>query len=144
MPDCTSKSKISCKVRCIDPATVHEVTKYLSPSGIKWLPYKCQLTGKEENILLIGNDIALRLTPSITEADNANDARILAALYSAELCECDVATLTNLSDQEVIDQLERFKKSGVITHRIIHGMNYYRLNSKIAESVFSDLVRRST
>ena len=128
----------------MDPAAVKTAIKKLSPSGIKWMPYTCQISGKEENILLIGDDLASQLASSLAEVEDTNGTKILAGLYSAELCECDMATLTNLSEQEVIYQLERFKSLGVITHRIIHGMNYFRLNSKNAERIFSGLVSAST
>jgi len=66
--------------------------------------------------------------------------KILAGLYSAELCECDVATLTRLSEEEVIRQLERFAALGLVVHRIIHGMNYYRLDSEIVRQRLSEAI----
>ena len=50
----------------------------------------CQLSGKEEEILLIGNLLAFKLADCLPEAEDSNDAMILAGLYSAELRECDV------------------------------------------------------
>ena len=140
MSDFTPNSKIMCEIRCMNPDSVKIATRKLSPSGIKWIPYTCQISGEKENLLLIGDDLASQLTPSLAEVEDANGTKILAGLYSAELCECDVATLTNLPEQEVISQLERFKSLGVVTHRIIHGMNYFRLNSKNARQIFSGLI----
>jgi hypothetical protein len=128
----------------MNPATVKTAKTKLESSGIAWVPYTCQISGDKEKILLIGNDLASKLVPPLTEAEDANGAKILAGLYSAELCECDVATLSGLPDQEVIRQLQRFETLGVVTHRKIHGMNYYSLNSRNAEQVFSDVVKATS
>jgi hypothetical protein len=144
MHDSTPKSKIKCEIHCMDPATVNNVKTKLESSGIAWIPYTCQISGDKENILLIGNDLASKLAPSLTEAEDANGTKILAGLYSAELCECDVAILTGLSDHEVIHQLQRFETLGVVIHRKIHGMNYYSLNSRNAEQIFSDVVKATS
>ncbi len=139
MPDSTSKPKIRCNIHCIDPVIVTNATTRLAPSAITWIPYTCKISGAKENILILGDSLASELTASLTEAEDANSTRILAGLFSAELCECDVATLTGLPDQEVIQQLQRFQISGAVTHRKIYGMNYYRLSSSNARRIFIDL-----
>lgn len=128
----------------MDPATVKKATAQLAFTDVTWIPYTCKISGEKENILLLGDGLASKLTTFLTESEDANGTRILAGLYSAELCECDVATLTGLPDQEVIQQLKRFETSGVITHRKLHGMNYYRLNNRNAERIFSEVVMSST
>jgi len=124
----------------MDPAAVEAALKQLHPAGVGWVPYTCQISGKTEAILLIGDDIASRMTEVLPEVEDVNGVKILAGLYSAELCECDVVTLTSLSEEEVIRQLDRFTTLGTVAHRKIHGMNYYRLDSEIVRQRLSDTI----
>ncbi len=142
MADCTSVPKIKCGIRCMDPAVVAAASKRLRPAGMEWVSYTCQISGKTEAILLIGDDMASRLAASLPEVADAGGMKILAGLYSAELCECDVATLTGLPEEEVIRQLEQFAALGTIAHRKIHGMNYYRLDAEVVRKRLSDVVGR--
>lgn len=131
MRDCTAGSKITCEIRCLDPAVVEAALGRLDPAGVEWVSYRCQLSGQEESILLLGDELASHLTESLPTVDDAKGAKIVAGLYSAELCECDVATFTGLPEEEVISQLRSLAARGVVTHRRIHGMNYYRLESSV-------------
>jgi len=140
MSDCKSRSKITCEIRCMEPAVVETALKRLQPAGVEWVSYTCQISGKTEAILLIGDDMASRLAGSLPEVEDINGMKILAGLYSAELCECDVATLTRLSEEEVIRQLERFAALGLVAHRKIHDMNYYRLDSEIVRQRLNDAI----
>lgn len=143
MSDCTSRSKITCEIRCMDPDAVESAMKRLQPEGAEWVSYTCKISGKTEAILLIGDTMASRLAGSLSEVGDANGMKILAGLYSAELCECDVSTLTRLPEEEVIRQLDRFVALGMIAHRTIHGMNYYRLNSEsVRETLSAALCKR--
>lgn len=144
MAECSSRSKISCEIRCMDPDVVEEALNRLRPSGKEWVSYTCQISGKTEAILLIGDELARRLAGSVPEVEDSNGMKILAGLYSAELCECDVATLTKLPEAEVIRQLERFVASGIVAHRIIHGMNYYRLDSDVVRRAVDDAVKTAS
>lgn len=143
MSYCESRSKITCKIRCMDPTVVEAALKRLHPAGVEWVSYTCQISGKTEAILLIGDDMASRLAGSLPEVEDANGTKVLAGLYSAELCECDVATLTRLSEEEVIRQLKRFAALGTVAHREIHGMNYYRLDSEFARRTLREAIEAS-
>lgn len=140
MSDCSSRSKIACEIRCMAPSAVEDALKRLEPAGVEWVSYTCKISEKTEAILLIGDDLASRLSVSLPEVEDVNGMKILAGLYSAELCECDVATLTRLPEEEVIRQLERFAAQGAVTHRKIHGMNYYRLESEAVRQALSNAV----
>lgn len=143
MSDCTSRSRITCELRCMDSADVEAALKRLDPADWEWVSYTCQISGKTEAILLLGDEMASRLAESLPEVAGANEMKVLAGLYSAELCECDVATLTRLSEEEVIRQLERFTAIGMVIHRELHGMNYYSLNSGLVRQVLSDAIKVS-
>ena len=101
----------------------------LDSSGIERVSYTCHLSGKEEELMLIGDRLAGQLAETVAEIKDASNAKILVGLYSAELCECDVATLTSLPEGEVIHRLHALTSDGVLAHRQFHEMNYYRLVS---------------
>lgn len=113
----------------MDPSIVKNAMQTLDAGGIARVPYTCQLSGNKEEILLLGDKLATRISEVVAEAVNASDAKILAGLFSAELCECDVATLTMLPENEVVRRLQALEKTGVLSRRKVGGMNYYRLES---------------
>lgn len=127
----------------MEPTAVEEASRRLDPAGVEWVSYTCQISGKTEAILLIGDDLASRLTGSLPEVEDLKGAKVLAGLYSAELCECDIATLAGLPEEEAIRQLRRFAALGVVVHRKIHGMNYYRLESDVARRTFGAAIAAS-
>lgn len=135
-----TRSKISCAIRCIDPATVAAASRRLDPAGVEWVPYTCKLSGAKESVLLIGDDLAAKVMKSIQTGVNFTGTKILTCLYAAELCECDVATVTGAAEDEVIAQLQQFTSMGMVAHRKIQGMNYYRLKSNIARRSIKDAV----
>lgn len=104
----------------------------LDADGLTRVPYTCRLSCQREQILLLGERLAARLAAALPEAGDTAGARMLAALSSSELCECDVATLTGLPDEAVIDRLQALNARGLLTQRRLHGMHYYRLASEDA------------
>lgn len=143
MTNCSAKSKIACDIRCLDPAVVANAARRLDPKGVERVSYTCQLSGEKEVLLLVGDDFASRLVESLPDVDDIGCAKILAGLHSAELCECDVATLTGLPEDEVISQLSRLVKRGVVAHRKVRDMNYFRLGSDHLRQKINDAVRGS-
>lgn len=143
MADRKSKSEISCEIRCIDPVAVEAASRRLDPAGAERIPYTCKLSGAKESVLLVGDDLAVEIMKSITTGIDAAGAKILACLYSGELCECDVATVTGVAEEEVIFQLQKFTSTGMVALRRIQGMNYYRLKSDIARRSIKEAVDAS-
>jgi len=132
--------KISCDIRCMDPATVEAASKRLDPAGLERVAYTCKLSGAKESVLLIGDELASEIMKSLPTAENLTGTKILAGLYSAELCECDVATATGAPEHEVISQLQKFATLKMVAHRKIQGMNYYRLISDSARRSIKDAI----
>ena len=114
----------------MDPSSVKNAMQRLDTGGIVRVPYTCQLSGNEEEILLLGDTLAAEISEVVEQAEDAGDAKILAGLFSAELCECDVATLTTLQENDVLRRLRALESAGVLSRRKIDGMNYYRLESE--------------
>jgi hypothetical protein len=138
--NCKSGSKLSCEIRCMDPAAVESALRRLDPTGMERVAYTCQLSGKEEEVLLVGDQLASRLAEALPEAEDTNGARILAALCSAELCECDVVTLAGLPEEEVMLRLRRFAATELLVHRILHAMHYYKLGSATARQAIEGAI----
>jgi hypothetical protein len=124
--------KIPCEIRCMDPATVEAASRRLDPTGVEWVAYTCKLSGANESVLLIGDDLGAEIMKSLPTVENLTGMKILASLYSAELCECDVATVAGVAEREVVSQLQNFVALELIGHRKIQGMDYYRLISGTA------------
>jgi hypothetical protein len=135
-----ARPNISCQIRCIDPATVEAASRRLDPAGVEWVTYTCKLSGAQESVLLIGNELAAEIAKSLPTVADFTATKILAALYTAELCECDVATVTGVAEHEVVSELRKFARVGVVAHRKIQGMNYYRLISGSAQRSIKDAV----
>ena len=119
--------KITCTIRCLEPATVEAAMARLDDEGVVRVPYTCKISGRSEEILLIGDILASRLAATLPEAEDAAGARMLAGLYNAELCECDVATLTGLPEDMVYERLRLYTARGLLAYRKIDGMHYFRL-----------------
>lgn len=143
-PQGETESKITCEIRCMDPAAVEEAMGRLDPDGTVRVPYTCRISGKKEEILLLGKHLAARLAEAMPETGDAAGARILAGLTSSELCECDVATLSGLPENEVVDRLEAFTARGLLAHRKLHGMHYFRLCSEHARCRIEAFTRDCT
>ena len=138
-----SDFKFACSVRCMDPAAVRDAGLRLDPDGVEKVSYRCHLSGRQEQILLPGDNLAARLVEAAAEIGDIYDARIVAGLYSAELCECDVATLTSLAEPETVSRLSALAAKGVLSHRKLDGMNYYRVESGTLRSKIAEIVSRS-
>ena len=138
MSSCGTESVIECGIRCVDPRDVEQAMTGLDPGGQTRVAYVCKLSGAREEILVVGSELAERLADAMPDADDPDDAKILAALSDAELCECDVATVTGLSESDVLRRLRRLCGGGVLGHRKLDRMNYYRLQSEFARQSIAE------
>ena len=124
--------KISCEVRCLEPDTVRAARDALEGASVGTVPFVCKVSGKREQILLLGCDAAERLAKSNPSIGGALSQKIAAALLNAELCECDIATVTESEESRVLDELDRLRCAGVVQVRDIQSMKYYSLASSEA------------
>jgi len=139
-PNGEAEAVICCSIRCLDPAVVEQAVGRLDPLGTTRVAYTCKISGEEEELLLIGDRLAARLAEALPEAEDAGDAKILAGLWSAELCECDVATLTALQEARVVERLRTLAGQGVLGHRTIHSMSYYHLESQALRQCLDEVL----
>lgn len=126
--------KITCEIRCLETETVHAAKEQMKGAPVGKVPFLCKLSGKREDILLISDETAKHLEVLIPSVGGPLAQKIAAAICGAELCECDIATLTESDEGQVLDELERLRSIDVIQIREIEGMKYYSLvNSKAQE-----------
>ena len=135
-----SELKILCSIRCMDPCLVRDARKRLNPNSFEKVSYRCHLSGQQVQIFLIGEKLAAGLVEVAAEIGEFSDARIVAGLYSAELCECDVATLTSLPETESVKRLRMLSENGALSHRELNGMNYYRLESASLRKTIEEII----
>lgn len=127
MSDEVCEAGFNCTIRCMDPDAVAAARRQLHPDEVRRVAYVCKLSGRQEYVAMLGSRLAARLDRGVPEADDPLDARILAALADAELCECDVATLLGLADSDVGPRLSRLCAAGSLSRRMLQQMNYYRV-----------------
>lgn len=121
--------KISCTVHCLDPETVRAAKTAMKGAATGKVSFVCKVSDKKENILLLSDESAWRLTSLPDALGGPLAQKILYALAGAELCECDIATLSERSEHEVLDELARLRSAGMLTCRKIASMTYYALGS---------------
>ena len=121
--------KITCEIRCLETETVRAAKEEMKGAPVGKVPFLCKLSGKKEDILLISDDSAKRLAALMPSIGGALAQKIAAALCGAELCECDIATLTESNEGRVLDELERLRSIDVVQLREIDGMNYFSLKN---------------
>lgn len=117
--------KISCEVRCLEQGTVRTAKEEMKGASVGKVPFVCKLSGKTEDILLLSDESAQRLASMPDAIGGPLTQKILCAILGAELCECDIATLTEGEEGKVLDELERLRSAGIVKCREIEGMKYY-------------------
>jgi len=117
--------KINCSIRCLDQSTVAEVRTGLSTAPVSAVPYVCKVSGQKEEVFLVSDELAETISGQITGLQDQLDALLVAATLRTQLCECDLATLAQKPEAEVLAHIDRLEESGVLAHRTIHGMNYF-------------------
>ena len=132
--DVMTDSKIGCDVRCLEADNVREAKRRNKDAPFAKVPYVCRLSGKSQDLMLLTDAVAEDLATSLAPLIDPIALKILYALGPTELCECDLATLVECSDADVVERLEKLVRFGFLKCRRLHGMNYYGLAEKGIES----------
>lgn len=132
-----ASKKITCEVRCLEPGTLRAAKQEMKGAVIGKVPFVCKLSGKTENILLLSNYGAQRLASVPDKIGGPLTQKTVYAILGAELCECDIATLTEGEDGQVLDELDRLRSAGIVKCREIEGMTYYALANADVEDVLT-------
>lgn len=70
--------------------------------------------------------------------------KIVAALLHGELCVCDIAVLSNLSDSAVSHQLRTLRHLKIVSNRRVGKIVYYRLTDKHVRQLFCNTLDHVT
>ncbi|MEY8828800.1 winged helix-turn-helix domain-containing protein [Sedimentitalea sp. XS_ASV28] len=126
--------KIDCGTRCLKAGNVREAKLRAGDAPFATVPYVCRLSGETQDLMLLSDATSRKLATTLEPLSDPVTLKILYALGSNELCECDLATLTECSDAEVLNRLEKLVRFGFLKRRQLHDMTYYALAEKGIES----------
>lgn len=124
-PGMSQNRRIRCGVRCLDQDVVFEARKSLARAPILTIPYICKISGQEEEVLLLSKELAGGVADQVANLRDWLDALFAAATLRTQLCECDLATLAQIPETEVLERIDRMEEAGVLTRQRIDAMNYY-------------------
>ncbi len=119
--------KINCSIRCLDQSIVAEVRTGLATAPISSVPYICKVSGQKEEVLLVSDELAETISGQVIGLLDSLDALLAIATLHTQLCECDLATLAQRPETDVLAHLDRLEEAGVLTRQLIDGMNYFGL-----------------
>lgn len=125
---------ITCDVRCLNADDVQRAKVLIKGEPFARVPYLCRVSGKSQELMLLTDATAENLAMALTPLSDPVTLKILYALGSTELCECDLSTLTECNDADTLERLEKLVRFGFLTRRQLHDMSYYALAEKGIES----------
>lgn len=118
---------IACTIRCLEKSDVARAKQAATGKPFAMVSFVCRLSGQQEQVVLLSEASATALAQSMTPLSEPDSLRLLCALASAELCECDIATLVERDESDVVADLERLRAAGLLSERYVEGMRYYAL-----------------
>ncbi len=118
---------IACTMPCLETSDVAQAKQAATGKPFAMVSFVCRLSGQQEQVVLLSEAGATALAQSMGSLTDPASLRILCALASAELCECDIATLVERNQSDVFADLERLRAIGLLSVRDVEGMKYYAL-----------------
>ncbi len=115
----------TCSIRCLKGEDVRKAREGLKGNPFTKVPYFCKLSGNAEEVLLLSDQRIEELSAIFSPLGDPLALKILYALISCELCECDIATLVEQDERGVLNRLDKLHSLGLLQRRKIQGMNYY-------------------
>lgn len=125
---------ITCDVRCLSADDVQRAKVLTKGAPFARVPYQCSVSGQSQELMLLTDVVAENLAMALTPLSDPITLKILYALGSIELCECDLATLTECNDTDILERLEKLVRFGFLKRRQLDGMTNYALADKGMES----------
>ncbi len=118
---------IACTMPCLETSDVAQAKQAATGKPFAMVSFVCRLSGQQEQVVLLSQESATDLAESMSPLSDPDSLRILCALASAELCQCDIATLVEREICYVVADLERLRAAGLLSVRDVEGMKYYAL-----------------
>jgi len=97
------------------------------------VPYVCQISGKQEELIIVSEEIALAVANLSQLFADSIDAMLAVSVLKTGLCICDLAILIGGKEDDIGRRLDRLVGKGVITHQLIDEMNYFCFNSAVSD-----------
>ena len=124
---------------CLDEITRRAARVALAQHDAVRVPYICQLSGSAEEILLISRYAAERMVVATRGEIDIDEARVLAMVHIAKLCQNDIAELLRMPGQKTANILEELVARELAFTHNINGVVCYIQNSGDVHTQFTDL-----
>jgi len=124
---------------CLDEITRRAARVALGRFDAVRVPYICQLSGASEEILLISRFAAERMVVATQGAIDIDEARVLATLHIAKLCEDDIADLLHMPGHMTAHILDELVTRGLAFAHNIKGVKCYIQTDGEVHTQFTDL-----
>ena len=126
-------------MHCLDEITRRAARVALAGNDAVRVPYICQLSGSSEEILLISRYAAERMVVATRGAIDTDEARVLAMVHIAKLCENDIGELLHMSGNKAVTILRDLIARGLAFSHNINGVTCYIQTDGEVHTQFTDL-----
>jgi len=126
-------------MHCLDEITRRAARVALAGNDAVRVPYICQLSGSSEEILLISRYAAERMIVATRGAIDVDEARVLAMVHIAKLCENDIGELLHMSGTKAATILRELMARGLAFAHNINGVTCYIQTDGEVRTQFTDL-----
>jgi len=124
---------------CLDEVTRRAARVALAGYDAVRVPYICQLSGSSEEILLISRYAAERMVVATRGAIDIDEARVLAMVHIAKLCEHDIGELLHMPGTKAASILRDLMARNLAFSHNINGVTCYIQTDGDVRTQFMDL-----
>jgi len=124
---------------CLDEVTKRAARVALAQHDAVRVPYLCQLSGTAKEILLISRYAAERMVVATSGTIDTDEARVLAVVHIAKLCERDIADLLHMPGQKTSQILGALVDRKLAFSHEIDGVPCYIQADGEVHTQFTDL-----
>ncbi|MBL4614763.1 MAG: hypothetical protein JKY27_07815 [Magnetovibrio sp.] len=135
----TARQHYDDQTYCLDEITRRAARVALASYDAVRVPYICQLSGAAEEILLISRYAAERMVVATKDAINIDEARVLALVHIAKLCQGDIAELLHMPGQKAAQILHDLVTRDLAFFHDIQGVRCYVQTDGEVHIQFTDL-----
>jgi len=124
---------------CLDEVTRRAARVALAQHEAVRVPYFCQMSGSAEELLLISRYSAERMVIATRGDIDIDEARVLALIHIAKLCEPDIGELLHMPGQKTAQILQDLIGRGLAFEHTIDGVTCYIQTDGEVHKQFTDL-----
>jgi len=124
---------------CLDEITKRAARVALAQHDAVRVPYICQLSGIAKEILLISRYAAERMVVATSGVIDTDEARVLAVVHIAKLCERDIGDLLHMPGQKAAQILSTLVDRELAFLHNVDGVPCYIQADGEVHTQFTDL-----